>query len=76
MGAVWEFAFDILGDSFCTILVPELLMIPGTRGIAHSLGDGVIFSIGVWLVRDLCPSPHFVKFDFKEFMIMFVWGQL
>ena len=76
LGCTWEFAFDVLGDDFCSIKVPELLLIPGTRGIAHSLGDGILFSIGVWLARDLCKGPHFAKYNLKEFMIMFTWGQL
>ena len=76
LGCSWEFTFDVLGDDFCSIKVPELLLIPGTRGVAHSLGDGILFSIGVWLARDLCKGPHFANYNLKEFLIMFTWGQL
>ena len=38
-------------------LQPELLLVPGTRGIAHSLWDGALFAVGVWLCRELHPTP-------------------
>ena len=75
LGTTWEFAFDVLGDSFCTILCKPLLYIPGTRGIAHSIHDGVLFSIGVLLVRDLCEKP-LSRFSWTELMIMLLWGNL
>ena len=76
LGCVWEFGFDLMGDEFVSILVPKMLIIPGIRGISHSLWDGMLFSIGVWLCEDILEGPYFVKFSFKEIMIMFIWGNL
>ena len=47
IGSTWEFAFDVLGESFCTVLCEPLLWVPGTRGVAHSIHDGVLFVVGV-----------------------------
>ena len=72
---MWEFAYDILGDDFCSIIVKELLIVPGTRGIAHSLWDGLLFLVGVWICEEWVEEP-FMKISFKECLIMYIWGNL
>jgi len=68
-------AWDILGDEFCSILVPGLQVF-GLRAILHSIGDGVLFVIGVQLCRDLLPRTHFEQFAWSELAVMMVWGNL
>ena len=79
LGMVWEVLFDVFGDGFCSILAEELLFVPGTRAVAHSLLDGVIFVVGVWLCRDLLGGKAYsvaTSFSVKELAIMFLWGNL
>jgi len=76
LGATWEFGFDLLGDEFCTILIPQLTLIPGERAVAHSLQDGLLFMIGYGLCLEWLPSPHFVKFNWFELGIMLWWGNI
>ena len=79
-------AWDLLGDSFCTVLVPSLQLF-GLRALLHSLGrtemllspntlwfpgDGILFVLGVQLCRDLLPAPHFKHFSWAELTIMLV----
>ena len=58
LGMVWEVFFDVLGDGFCSVLAKELLFIPGTRAVAHSLLDGIIFVVGVWICRFRAKRQH------------------
>ena len=79
-------AWDLLGDRFCTVLVPSLQLF-GLRALLHSLGrdqmllspntlwfpgDGILFVLGVQLCRDLLPAPHFKHFSWAELTIMLV----
>ena len=43
---------------------------------AHTLWDGGLFLIGVWLVRKLCRPPHFAGFRLSELGILIVYGQV
>ena len=79
-------AWDLLGDRFCTVLVPSLQLF-GLRALLHSLGrdqmllspntlsfpgDGILFVLGVQLCRDLLPAPPFKHFSWAELTIMLV----
>ena len=83
-------AWDLLGDSFCTVLVPSLQLF-GLRALLHSLGrtemllspntlwfpgDGILFVLGVQLCRDLLPAPHFKHFSWAELTIMLVLSNI
>ena len=59
LGATWEVGWDLLGEEFCAIHTPGLVVVPGTRAVLHSLGDATLFLIGAQLCRDLLPAPHF-----------------
>ena len=79
LGMVWEVFFDVLGDGFCSVLAKELLFVPGTRAVAHSLLNGVIFVVGIWLCRDLLGGKGYSvasSFSITELSIMFLWGNL
>lgn len=70
-----SFRFDVLGNDFCTVLIPELRT-PGVRAISHSLTDGLLFVLGLGLVEEWLPAPHYTKYSLMEFGIMFLWGNL
>jgi hypothetical protein len=44
--------------------------------ISHTFWDGGLFLIGYWLVKLLCKSPHFDKFNINELMILIIYGQI
>jgi hypothetical protein len=43
--------------------------------ISHSLWDGLIFVIGVWLVYRICSKPFFQNFRWSEMLVLLIWGQ-
>jgi len=44
--------------------------------IAHTLWDGGLFLIGVWIVRIFCLPPWFNKFKVKELAVLVIYGQI
>ena len=44
--------------------------------VAHTLWDGGLFLVGVWLVKKLCRPPHFARFRLCELGILLVYGQV
>mmetsp|Transcript_5705 Transcript_5705/g.7486 ORF Transcript_5705/g.7486 Transcript_5705/m.7486 type:complete len:230 (+) Transcript_5705:90-779(+) len=75
LGATWEFGFDLLGDDFCSILIQQLRT-PGLRAVSHSFTDGLLFILGVGLVLEWCPKPHFSKWSGVEILMFLLWGNV
>ena len=44
--------------------------------LAHTLWDGGLFLIGVWLVRRLCRPPALTRFRWAELVVLIAWGQI
>jgi len=44
--------------------------------VSHTLWDGALFLVGVWLVRRLCRPPTFQAFRWPELGVLLVYGQL
>ena len=44
--------------------------------ISHTLWDGGLFLLGVWLCHLICGPPLFARFRLKEFLVLIVWGQV
>lgn len=44
--------------------------------ISHTLWDGGLFLIGYWLVLLMCKAPQFAGFNFRELLVLLVYGQL
>ncbi|PKL38416.1 MAG: hypothetical protein CVV44_11050 [Spirochaetae bacterium HGW-Spirochaetae-1] len=44
--------------------------------ISHTLWDGGLFLLGVWLVNLFCEEPRFDVFKWKELLVLLVWGQV
>jgi hypothetical protein len=44
--------------------------------VSHSLWDGLLFVIGMWLVYGICPKPVFQQFRWSELAVLLIWGQI
>lgn len=44
--------------------------------VSHTLWDGGLFLIGVWLVQRLCRAPAFQKFSWREQAVLLIYGQV
>ena len=44
--------------------------------ICHTLWDGAIFLVGVWLVQLCCKRPILTQFRWPELIVMVIWGQI
>jgi hypothetical protein len=44
--------------------------------IAHTLWDGGLFLINVWLVRVFCPPPWFKQYNFRQLAVFLIYGQI
>ncbi len=78
IGLTWEFtlsALDGLGvvDIFNFASPPPVNFL--VIVISHTLWDGGLFLLGVWLVNLLCAAPCFVSFRWKELLVLLAWGQ-
>ena len=88
IGAIWEFTFDLLGDSFtvhegCHFVANNEVCLtenPLPRwyiSLAHTIEDGGIFMIGVglaWLILGRNKREHFTRWHWGEFGIIWAWG--
>ncbi len=80
LGAVWEFGFFLVGPEFSstpafTRTTPWPL--PAfMQPLLHTMWDGALFMMGVWLVRKLLAPPHFTGFRPSELLVLLLWGQL
>ena len=88
IGAVWEFAFDLLGDSFtvhdgCHFVAGNEVCLPGNPlprwyiSLSHTIEDGAIFMVGVglaWLILGRSRPDAFSRWHWGEFGIVWVWG--
>ena len=88
IGAVWEFTFDLLGESFtvhdgCHFVADNEICLPGSPlprwyiSLAHTIEDGAIFMIGValaWLFLGRNRRGAFTRWHWGEFGIIWAWG--
>jgi len=44
--------------------------------IAHTLADGLLFLVGMWLVERLCRTPVLERFRWQELALLVGWGQV
>jgi hypothetical protein len=79
VGLLWEIPIFVLsGEATSLPLVTWTRPIPAHYAvfmISHSLWDGLLFAAGVQLVQKACRAPHFARFSFPEFAVLFLWGQ-
>eukprot|EP00948_MAST-09A_sp_MAST-9A-sp1_P004294 g4294.t1 len=80
LGLIWEIGFDVLGETFCSILFDEMRSIDPFRAIVHSLWDGALFLVGVeWaleILKEDSVANLFLEWRWDCFAIFFFWGNL
>lgn len=80
IGMIWEIGFYLVGPEFSdnpaylilTELPFPLIVLP----LVHTLWDGGLFLVGVWLIYLLLKPPHLTRFRWSELGIMVFWGQV
>lgn len=79
VGLTWEIPIFVLsGESTSLPLVTwfrPLIAHYGVFMISHTLWDGLLFVIGIWLVYGICHKPVFQRFRWCEMMVLLIWGQ-
>ena len=80
VGLTWEIPIFVLsGESTSLPLVTwirPLIAHYSVFMISHSLWDGLLFVIGVWLVHGSCRKPVFQRFRWPELAVLLIWGQV
>ena len=75
IGASWEFAFLFLGPDFLHSVKEWPFGLGGwPRKISHSIWDGGIFMVGIWMCIKYSKGIHFTRFSWAELSIMLSWG--
>ena len=75
IGSTWEFTFLYLGSDFVHSVKEWPLGLGGwPRKISHSIWDGGLFMIGVFLCERFLKAPLFQRFDLKELTVILLWG--
>ena len=79
VGSTWEIPIFVLsGESTPLPLVAwhrPLIAHYLVFMVSHSLWDGLLFLIGVWLVHRVCSKPVFGNFRWSELLVLLIWGQ-
>ena len=80
VGLTWEIPiFIISGESTSVPIVTwtrPLIAHYLVFMISHSLWDGLLFVIGMWLVYGICRKPVFQEFRWSELTVLLIWGQV
>ena len=77
VGLTWEIPFALAGKSFHLILIDWPINLPLVRNITYSFIDGLIFIIGIFLVKAILKNENFLyEFNVKALSIMIIWGSI
>lgn len=80
IGLLWEIPIFVLSaESEALPLIQWVRPLPLHYSIfmvSHSLWDGMLFCIGIWLVERICGRPAFTSFKISELLILLAWGQV
>ena len=80
LGLTWEVPIFVLSVEKTSVpiitFVRELPVHYVIFLISHSLWDGGLFLIGVFLIHQLCDSPVLTGFRTQELMVLLIWGQV
>ena len=75
IGSTWELTFHFLGDAFSHSIKIWPWGLDGLpKKLSHSIWDGGLFMVGIWLCIKFLPGPHFTKFNTRELLLMEGWG--
>lgn len=78
-GACWEIPIFLLSKYTQSPIVAWIRYFPVHYlfyVISHTLWDGALFLVGVWLIKLICKPPVLVKFRWQELGVLFAWGQI
>jgi hypothetical protein len=79
VGLTWEIPIFVLsGESTSVPIVTWIRPLTAhylVFMISHSLWDGLIFVIGLWLVYRICREPFLQHFRWSEMLVFLIWGQ-
>ena len=79
LGLIWEIPIGLtreMGVPIAEFIKPRPVLPFPLHSIMHSIWDGGIFLVGIFLVYKILSSPHFKNFNKSELLIFIVWGQL
>lgn len=79
IGLAWEVPIFVLSQHTSFPIISWIRPLPFHYiifVIAHTLWDGGLFLIGVWIVRVFCPLPRFKQFKVKELAVFMIYGQI
>jgi hypothetical protein len=80
VGSTWEIPIFVLsGESTSLPLVTWIRPLSAHYAIfmvSHSLWDGLLFVIGVWLIYGICRKPVLQRFRWPEMIVLLIWGQI
>tara|TARA_B100000959_G_C14988871_1_gene626831 strand:- start:3323 stop:3895 length:573 start_codon:yes stop_codon:yes gene_type:complete len=75
IGSIWEFTFLYLGPEFVHSVKEWPWGLGGwPRKISHSLWDGGLFMVGVFICEKYLKGPLFKQFESSELCIFLSWG--
>ena len=75
IGSTWEFTFLYLGPEFVYSVKKWPYGLDGwPRKLSHSIWDGGLFMIGVYLCKKFLSGSLFVRFNKNELLIFLSWG--
>lgn len=79
IGLAWEVPIFVLSGEATGIPIVvwhrPLLVHYSVFMVSHTLWDGLLFVIGIWLVRLTCRAPCFQSFRWPELLVLVLWGQ-
>ena len=79
IGLLWEIPIGLsreMGFPLAEFIKPRPVLPFPLHSIMHSLWDGGIFLVGIYLVFKLLSSPYFKTVNKNELMIFILWGQV
>jgi hypothetical protein len=75
IGATWEFTFLFLGDDFLhSVKIWPYGLNGWPRKLSHSIWDGGLFMVGIYLCEKYLKGPLFKSFNKDELLVMLSWG--
>jgi len=79
IGMLWEIPIGLsreLGFPIAEFVKPRPVLPFPIHSIMHSIWDGGIFLVGIYLVYKFLSSPYFKKVNKNELIIFIIWGQV
>lgn len=80
VGLTWEIPIFVLSGEATSVplvtWVRPLIAHYAVFMVSHSLWDGLLFVIGLWLVKAACRKPVLRAFRWSEMLVLLAWGQV